>query len=81
MQTHIFIYRPTDLPTYLTSLPPYLPTHIRYDSGPHGLLKLENCGSKVASAAKDKILEWANDPQVAGFMHMLQLLTPKTYVC
>ena len=48
---------------------------------PHGLLKLESCGSKVASAAKDKILEWANDPQVAGFMHMLQLLTPKTYVC
>jgi hypothetical protein len=48
---------------------------------PHGLLKLESCASKVASAAKDKILEWANDPQVAGFMHMLQLLTPKTYVC
>ena len=83
IHTGVHIHLQTHWPAYLPNLPTSLPphTHIRYDSGPHGLLKLENCGSKVASAAKDKILEWANDPQVAGFMHMLQLLTPKTYVC
>ena len=39
IQTHLFIYRPADLPTYLTSLPPHLPTHIRYDSGPPWVVK------------------------------------------